>query len=115
MENPYGNLKQGLIRVKAKRDMPVDLARLVQLLEKEVGFEPITEVKLQLAGRLEEQSGKLVFETSGTGQRFVVTGSKAKGLPRRAKDLITATATLKQPKSASHIVIWDWRKGEARD
>jgi hypothetical protein len=112
VENPYGNLKQGVIKVKAKKDVPLDLAGLVEVLEKQIGFEPVTEVKLELTGRLEKQKGKLVLEANGTGQRFQVAATKTKGLPAE-KDLIAATATLKAPRSADRIVLWEWKPAEA--
>jgi hypothetical protein len=72
VEDPYGNLQKGIVKVKTPRDKPVDLAKLIELLEKEVGFEPITEVTLELEGTLVRREGKLLFEASGTRQTFVV-------------------------------------------
>ena len=112
MENAYGNLKKGLIRVKARNDKPVDVGRLAQVLEKEAGFEPITEVTLELRGRLERRDGKLVLETSGTGQTFTVAGTEAQGGAPREKDLVTVVATLENPKSADRIIVRAWKSEE---
>ena len=49
VENPYVNLKEGFIKVKAKKDKTIDLSRLVQLLEKEVGFEPLDRKSTRLS------------------------------------------------------------------
>jgi len=113
VENPYGNLKEGLIKVKAKKDVAVDLARLVEVLEKQIGFEPLTEVKVELTGRLEKQKGKLVLEANGTGQRFEVAATKTKSRLPAEQDLIAATATLKAPRSADRIVLWEWKPAQA--
>ena len=113
MENPYGNLKQGVIKVMAKKDVAVDLAGLVEVLEKQIGFEPLTEVKVELTGRLKKHNGKLVLEANGTGQRLQVAETKIKGRLPAEKDLIAATATLKSPRSADRIVLWEWKPAEA--
>ena len=115
MENPYGNLKQGLIKVKANKDVAADLARLVEVLEKQIGFEPLTEVKLELTGRLEKRKGKLFFEANGTGQRFQVVATKVKGRLPAAQEMISATATLNAPRSADRIVLWEWKPAEGAE
>jgi hypothetical protein len=115
VESPYENLKQGLIKVKVKKDVAVDLAGLVEVLEKQIGFEPLTEVKVELTGRLEKQKGKLVLEANGTGQRFQVAATKFKGPLPAEKDVIVTTATLKGPRSADRIVLWDWKPVDQSD
>ena len=93
MEDAYGNLKQGLIKIKVRKDKAIDLGRLVQLLEKEAGFEPITEVRIEMRGRLARRDGKLVFEASGTGQSFTVAGAEGKDGAPPEKKLLAALAT----------------------
>ena len=107
VENPYVNLKEGYIKVKAKKDKTIDLSRLVQLLEKEVGFEPLTQVTLEMRGQLARRDGKLWFQTSGTGQAFIVEKVEGEGLPE--KETLAAVATLADPHSSDRIVLRQWK------
>ena len=109
VENAYGNLKQGLIKIKVRKDKAIDLGRLVQLLEKEVGFEPVTEVRLEMRGRLARRDGKLIFETSGTGQSFTLAGAEGKEGAPPEKELLAALATLEDPRAPDRIRLREWK------
>jgi hypothetical protein len=109
VENAYGNLKQGLIKIKVRKDKAIDLGRLVQILEKEAGFEPITEVRIELRGRLARRDGKLVFETSGTGQTFTMAGAEGKDGAPPEKKLLAAFATLEDPRAPDRIRLREWK------
>ncbi len=113
MENPYGNLKQGLIKIKTRKDKKIDLARLVELLEKDIGFEPVTEVTLEMRGRLARRDGKLHFEVAETGQRFEaqpVSGT-AEGLAEN--QFLEVVAALTDPHSFDRIAIKQWKAAPA--
>ena len=112
VEEPYVNLKQGLIKLKTRKDKTVDLAKLVQVLEKEIGFEPVTEVTLELRGRLAQRNGKLFFEVSESGQTFQV--QKVAGGSQRPPEnqLLEAVATLVSPPS-DRIILQQWKAAAA--
>lgn len=81
--------------------------RLVQLLEKNVGFEPVTEVALEISGKLARRNGRLSFEVNGSGQDLAV--AKVEGdKPPEAK-LVDVVATLAKPWSANKILIRRWK------
>lgn len=109
VENAYGNLKQGLIKIKVRKDKAIDLGHLVKILEEEAGFEPITEVRLEMRGRLARRDGKLVFETIGTGQRFTVAGTEGKESAPPEKELLAALATLEDPRAPERIRLREWK------
>lgn len=97
-----------------KKDAAIDVSKLVELLEKEVGIEPITEVTLEMQGRLEKRGGKAIFEVSGNGQVFRLSGNKVKGPAPPHGDVITVVGTFKKPKSASDgIVLHDWKRAQS--
>ncbi len=105
MDSPYGNLKQRLIKIRTRKDKKIDLERLLQVLEKEIGFEPVTEVTLEMRGRLARRDGKLHFEVAETGQRFEaqpVSGT-AEGLAEN--QLLEVVAALADPRSFDRIAI----------
>ncbi len=105
VENPYENLQKGIIKVKAQKDKRIDLGQLVSLLEKEVGFEPVTEVMLEMQGNLVEREGKVFFEVSETGQTFMVEKAEgARDVPPEKKPL-AAVAVLADPHVADRIVL----------
>ncbi|MGH8248166.1 MAG: hypothetical protein ACREUU_17225 [Gammaproteobacteria bacterium] len=109
VDDVYGNLKQGFIRIRAAKDKRLDLARIVQVLEKEIGFEPVTEVTLEMRGRLAGHNGKLHFEVSETDQKFEVhrpPGNAARGTDNQ---LVEATAILAKPRSPDRIVLQQWK------
>lgn len=108
VEEPYVNLKQGVIKIKTKKDKAVDLAKLVLVLEKEAGFEPVTAVTLELRGRLARREGKLFFEVSESGQSFRVEKVAGAGRPPE-NQLLEATATLAKPQSGDRIVLQQWK------
>lgn len=85
----------------------------MHLLEREVGFEPITEVTLEMQGRLDKRQGRSIFEVSGSGQTFRVSGNKSKGTAPPHGDLITVVASLKKPNAPDGIVLHQWKRGEA--
>ncbi len=109
VEDPYGNLQKGIVKVKTPRDKPVDLAKLIELLENEVGFEPITEVTLELEGTLVRREGKLLFEASGTRQTFVVdqVEGQADGPPENK--LLFVVASLPDIHSPGRIRVKQWK------
>ena len=110
VEDPYGNLQKGLVKVRPKKDKPLDLALLVKLLEDEIGFAPVTEVTLELRGLLERRDGQLRFTVSGTGETFAVAGIQAeKGAPP-ANQLLSVVANLEKPDAADRIVVREWKK-----
>ncbi len=105
VENPYENLRKGIIKVKAKKDKRIDLGQLVSLLEKEVGFEPITEVTLEMQGSLVQREGKVFFEVSETGQTFMVEKAEGAGDVPPEKKPLAAVAVLADPHVADPIVL----------
>ncbi len=98
-----------MIKIQTRKDKTIDLARLVQVLEKEVGFEPVTEVTLELRGRLARREGMLFFEASDTGQTFAVQEVKAEGEKPPEKQVLAAVATLASPQSADRIILRQWK------
>jgi len=109
VENPYGNLKQGVIQIKVKKDKGIDLARLVKLLEKDVGFEPVTQVTLELRGRLMRRDGTLFFEASETRQTFQVHRAEGEGERPPEGQLLEAVAILEKPQTADRIILQQWK------
>jgi hypothetical protein len=105
VENPYGNLQKGIIKVKAQKDKRIDLGQLVSLLEKEVGFEPVTEVTLEMQGNLVQREGKVFFEVSETGQTFMVEKAEGAGDVPPEKKPLAAVAVLADPHVADRIVL----------
>jgi hypothetical protein len=84
---------------------------LIDLLEQEVGFAPITEVKLELRGRLVRRDGALFLEVSGIGPTFRV--EKSEGAPSPPENrLIVVTAGLVDIRSVDRIVLAEWKDGE---
>ncbi len=69
VEDAYPNLRKGLIKVKLSKEKPVDLGAIVKLLEEDVGFGPITEVSLELSGRLVRRGKGLVRPGSPIPQK----------------------------------------------
>lgn len=112
VEEAVPNLQKGLIKVKLSKEKPIDLGAIVKLLEKDVGFGPITEVGLELPGRLVRRGKGLVFETAGTGQTFAVKKVEAKGAAPPEGRLLTATATLADPRSPGRVVLRQWKVSE---
>jgi hypothetical protein len=104
-------LKKGQIRLTPKKDVAVDLARLVQALEKDAGFEPVTEVALEMRGNLRRRNGKLVLEMPASGQSFFV--AKAEGTKPPEQRPLTVIAALVKPRAADRIVIRQWKEAEA--
>jgi hypothetical protein len=105
VDNPYENLQKGIIKVKAQKDKRIDLGQLVSLLEKEVGFEPVTEVTLEMQWNLVQREGKVFFEVSETGQTFMVEKAEgARDVPPEKKPL-AAVAVLADPHVADRIVL----------
>lgn len=88
----------------------MELVKLVELLEKEVGFQPVTEVALELQGRVLRRNGKLVFEVSGTRQTFVVekVEGESDGPPPEGQ-LLTAVASLVKAHSPDRVVLRQWK------
>lgn len=84
----------------------------MKLLEKDVGFGPITEVSLELPGRLVRRGKGLVFEAAGTGQTFTVKKVEAKGAAPPEERLLSATATLADPHSGGRVVLKQWKVSE---
>ena len=111
VEDAYPNLRKGLIKVKLSKEKPVDLDAIVKLLEKDVGFGPITEVSLELSGRLVRRGKGLAFETAGTGQTFAVKVDAKGAVPPEGR-LLTATATLADPRSPGRVVLKQWKVSE---
>lgn len=104
VENPYVNLKKGLIKITARKNKPIDLARIVKLLEEEMGFEPVTEVALELRGRPVRRDGKLFFEVNESGQVFAISGDgPAEPLLTEGR-LVTGVATVVDPQSPDRLV-----------
>jgi len=105
VEDPYGNLRQHLsLKVKGRKDKAPDLAALIRLLEEEVGFSPITEVKLELRGRLVRRNGALLFEVSETGPTFNVEKLEGNANPPENR-LIAVTGRLLDVRSGDRIVV----------
>ncbi len=105
VENPYASLRKGIIKVKAQKDKRIDLGQLVSLLEKEVGFEPVTEVTLEMQGNLVQREGKDFFEVSETGQTFMVEKAEGPLDVPPGKKLLAAVAVLADPHVADRIVL----------
>lgn len=98
------NLKKGLIKITARKNKPIDLARIVKLLEEEMGFEPVTEVALELRGRPVRRDGKLFFEVNESGQVFAISGDgPAEPLLTEGR-LVTGVATVVDPQSPDRLV-----------
>ena len=112
VDNPYGNLQKGVVQIKTAKGKPIDLARLVQLLEEQVGFEPITDVSLEVRGRLKKQNGALVFEVSESGRIFTVAKVESKDGTPPEKELLAAVASLENPHSPDRIVLREWRRAQ---
>src|SRR5206468_13092109 len=94
-----------------KKESSVELARLVQVLENDVGFEPVTEVALALRGKFRRLNGKLSFEVSGTGQSFPV--AKVVGeRPPEDQNLVVG-AVLTNPHVPSAIAVHEWKVAAA--
>ena len=104
------NLAKGLITVKPPKDKPFELVKLVELL-KEVGFQPVTEVTLELRGRLVRREGKLWFEAMGTGQKFAVEKVEGEGNAAPEEQLLIVTAVLADPHSPGRLVVRQWKPG----
>lgn len=109
VDDVYGNLKQGFIRIRSAKDKPLDLAHIVQVLEKEIGFEPVTEVSLEMRGRLAQRNGKLQFEVSESGQKFEVHRSPRDAGRATDNQLVEVTASLANPRSPGRIVVRQWK------
>lgn len=115
VENPYGNLQKGLVHIKVAKGKSIDLARLVQVLEEQVGFEPITEVSLEVRGRLKKQNGALFFQVSETGQTFTVAKVESKDGAPPEEELLAAVALLENPDSPDRIILRAWRRLHATE
>lgn len=109
VEDAAPNLQKGLIRVRLSKEKPVDVVAIVKLLEKDVGFGPITEVSLELPGRLVRRGKGLVLEVAGTGQAFAVKKVEAKGAVPPEDRPLTAIATLADTHSAGRVVLKQWK------
>jgi hypothetical protein len=109
VDDPYGNLQKGLIKVKTPKDKSVDLPRLIELLEKEVGFEPITEVTLELEGTLVRREGKLMFEASGTRQTFLVDEVQGQADAPPENKPLAVVASLADVRSPNRIRVKQWK------
>ncbi len=112
IEDAYPNLRKGMIRITLSKEKPVDLGGIVKLLEEDVGFGPITEVSLELRGRLMRRGKGLVFEAAGTGQTFAVEKVEAEGAAPPEERLLTAIATLADPRSVGRVVLKQWKVSE---
>lgn len=112
VEDPYNNLRQGLLKIKARKDIPIDLAKLTQLLEEEVGFRPITEVRLELRGRLKRVNDNLLFQTTSTDQTFTVDRVEGEATAPPENQLLSVVAPLVNPRSADRIVVQEWKVAE---
>ena len=108
--SPYQNLQEGLITIRPRKDKDVDLVALVELLEKEVGFEPVTQVTLDLRGRFMHREDVLWFEVSDTGQRFTVEKVEAEEGAPPEEQLVTAIAAFVDPHSANAIIVRHWKR-----
>ncbi len=101
-----------MIKVKLSKEKPVDLGAIVKMLEQDVGFAPITEVSLELPGRLVRRGKGLVFETAGTGQTFAVKKVEAKGAAPPENRALTAIVTLADMHSTERVVLKQWKASE---
>jgi len=112
VEAPYEHLRKHLsLKVKTRKDKAPDVAALIDLLEQEVGFAPITEVKLELRGRLVRRDGALFLEESETGPTFRVEKIEGDTSPPENR-LIAVTARLLDIRSVDRIVLAEWKAGE---
>lgn len=112
MEDPYEHLRKHLsLKVKTRKDKAPDVAALIGLLEQEVGFAPITEVKLELRGRLVRRDGALFLEESETGPTFRVEKIEGDTSPPENR-LIAVTARLLDIRAVDRIVLAEWKDGE---
>jgi hypothetical protein len=101
-----------LIKVRLSKEKPVDLGAIVKLLEKDVGFGPISEVSLELPGRLVRRGKDLVLEAAGTGQAFAVKKIEANGAAPPENRPLTAIATLADTRSGGRVVLKQWKASE---
>jgi hypothetical protein len=112
VEDPSENLRKHLsLKVKARQDQAPDVAALIDLLEQEVGFAPITEVQLELRGRLVRRDGALFLEVSDIGPTFRVEKSTGDARPPENR-LIVVTAGLVDIRSVDRIVLAEWKDAE---
>lgn len=112
VEAPYENLRKHLsLKVKTRKDKAPDVAALSGLLEQEVGFAPITEVQLELRGRLVRRDGARFLEVSETGPTFRVEKIEGDTSPPENR-LIAVTARLLDIRAVDRIVLAEWKDGE---
>lgn len=79
------------------------------LLETEVGFAPVSEVKLEGSGRLMRRSGDLVLDVGG-GRSFTVQAVEAAvAAPPEGQDL-AIVAVLADPRSPDRVIVREWTK-----
>jgi hypothetical protein len=81
----------------------------VALLESEVGFAPVSEVKLEGRGRLVRRSGDLVLDVGGRRNFIVQAVEAATGAPPENEDL-AIVAVLADPRSPDRVVVREWTK-----
>jgi len=111
VEDAYGNLKEGLIRIKTASEKALDLSKLIELLESEVGFEPVTGVRLELTGQLVRRDGDIVLETSGGVARreFIVARIEVQGAPPPENEILAVVADMERPRSPDRVVVKEWK------
>jgi hypothetical protein len=107
---PYPNLHKGQIRLKPSNDKPFDLPELVRLLEKQAGFAPVTEVELELRGRVARRNGRLVIEVAETGQGFEIAKNKS-GRPLSEGESVDVRGVLENVRSGGRLKILAWTAG----
>lgn len=80
----------------------------MRLLEGTAGFAPITEIEVQLRGRVAARDGRLSLEVSETGQSFEI-GKKLKGRAPTEGQLIEATGTLEDHRAGKRLRLLEWK------
>ncbi len=114
VEEPYENLHKQRINIRAKKDEAPNLKELVALLEGEIGFAPMTELRLEGKGRVLHRGGDLVLEIGGGPTLIVQSVDAPRGTPPENEEL-AVVAVLADPRSPEGVVLREGNRPQSRD
>jgi hypothetical protein len=109
---PYPNLSEGQIVVTPDNKEPLDLSAVVDVLEDQVGFSPVTEVELRLRGRIARRDGRLAIEVTETRQSFEV-GKYPGGKAPPEGQIIEARGRVGAPLAGRPLDLLEWSPASA--
>lgn len=108
MEAPE-NLRKLRVVIRVKKGEMPDLKGLVELMETEIGFAPVTEVTLDATGRFVHREGELTLDVGG-GRTFIIKSAAdtPDGTPPENVD-VTVVAAFIDPRSSDRLVLRQWK------